>query len=88
METVSAKFSEKDTQLMKSFVRRKYFLNKSDLIRTAVRHYLNEHVSRELMERARMEPLKRSDVGKINREVRKIRKSIWAREFKNVNSTN
>jgi len=34
-----------------------------------------------------MEPLKKSDVGKINQEIRKIRKGIWAREFKNVNST-
>jgi len=85
MKTVSAKFTEKDAELMEGFVRGKYFLNKSDLIRTAVRHYLNEQISNELMRKAKTEQLTEHDVDKINKEIRKIRKGIWNREFKRKN---
>jgi len=86
METISAKFTERDAELMESFIKRKYFLNKSDLIRTAVRHYLNEEMFHELMGQNRVEPLTKDDIDKINREIRKIRKRIWEDEFKNVRS--
>ena len=83
METVSAKFAEKDMELMEEFIKKKYFSNRSDLIRTAVRHYLRESASQELMRGASPQPVSKEELKEINHEIKKIRMEIYKREFEN-----
>jgi len=76
MSVTAVRFVRKDLEEMEWLVRKGYYSNKSDLIKTAVRNLIRETIDRELNRRIPRKEITERGVNELNEEIRSLKRDV------------